>query len=399
MIIDSALAEQIYLQSYRLGIVNEDKAIVFYLSDVLEHRLSNLSEHFPENTLHAIAIKTCNHPGVLKHIVQSGFGLEAASLEEVKLAKEAGAENEIIVFDSPVKTREEIEYCHKQLPGILLNANSLEELKRYPTDFNGKLGLRINPLVQIDGPVIFNVSGNESKFGVGFNRRKEIVEACMRYPQITCLHLHIGSALKSYNANVLAVKKIAELADQINTKRTESSMPLIDTIDIGGGIDFEHQELSMEDFVAELSSIPNLLERYKLITEFGTYAHRDCSFVISDIEYVVDNGESSPSIAYLHVGADLFVRKVYSDLNISYPYSIIRKERDKDRSTKRYHIAGPLCFAGDILYQNLEIPELDEGDKFVLHATGANTWSMWSGHCGRTKTKFVFLSLAELELV
>ena len=49
----------------------------------------------------------------------------------VEMAIKAGATPNKIVFDSPVKRRSEIEKCNNELHGIILNVNSLEEVREY----------------------------------------------------------------------------------------------------------------------------------------------------------------------------------------------------------------------------------------------------------------------------
>ena len=137
--ISKSTAEKLYAAAKVKGLTSL-KADFVYSKEALDYRLSLLQDHFPQNTLHAIAIKTCSEPEVLKHIASKGFGLEAASIEEVKLAQIAGVPNNKIVFDSPVKTREEIKYCHELVKGALINVNCFEEIERYPVDFKGKLG-------------------------------------------------------------------------------------------------------------------------------------------------------------------------------------------------------------------------------------------------------------------
>ena len=393
MKITPEVAERIYLAESPKAENAGQKALIFYVKDVLNHRLNLLKTNFPEGTLHAVAIKTCDHPAVLEHIVSQGCGLEAASLEEVLLAKKAGAQNELIVFDSPVKTREEISHCHHHLPGLLVNANSLEELERYPEDFSGRLGLRINPLVKNEAQDLFNVSTATSKFGVPISERAAIVEACLRHTQITCLHLHIGSRISDFSANLQAVAKVVALANEINKRRAQSGIsPRIDVLDIGGGIDFdiENGPNTVEKFVYGLMQIDGI-DTYRLITEFGTFVHRDNSFVVSDIEYVIDKGQEVPATVFLHVGADLFVRKVYSSANLHYRYSIIRLNQRPLRESRTYSIVGPLCFAGDVLFEAISVLELQEGDKFVIHDIGANTLSMWSKHCNRQIPKMILV--------
>lgn len=371
-----------------------EKGALFYSSAVLNHQLELLTHSFPASTLHAIAIKTMNHPTVLKHIVQKGFGLEAASIEEVKLAQDAGIASQKLVFDSPVKTKAEILYCHENLPGMLLNVNCLEELSRYPMQFSGKMGLRINPLVSNAGGKFFNVSHSTSKFGIPISKRDAILEACLAHTQITCIHMHIGSNLQDFTANLKAVQKIKNLADEINTARKNAGITnLIDTIDIGGGILFEQSSthFKIQDFGKELGKIEGLFENYKLITEYGNFIHKHTCFAVSNIEYVIDNGQDVPQIAYLHLGADLFVRKVYSDLGIEYPIQALRKTESKSAYEEvTYNFVGPLCFSGDVLFENVKMNPLQEGDQLFIFNCGSNTLSMWSSHCSREKPPFIF---------
>ena len=192
MTIKPEFAEKIYRQAVKEGKIGGKNTVIIYVKECLHEKLHQLSSTFPDTVLHAIAVKTQAHPAVLKHIVSMGFGLEAASFGEVMLAKKAGAANECIVFDSPVKTREEIDTCHSEYPGITMNANSLQELERYPRDFSGKIGLRINPMHKSDAPGIFNLSRQSSKFGVPIKNHDEILKACLYYTQVTGLHIHIG---------------------------------------------------------------------------------------------------------------------------------------------------------------------------------------------------------------
>ena len=265
-------------------------------------------------------------------------------------------------------------------------------MDRYPAHFSGRLGLRINPLIESDTEDIFNVSTKTSKFGIPISRRTQIIQACMLRPEICGLHIHIGSAIKDFSFNIKAISLLVDLATEINALRTKSGISSrINVLDIGGGIHFEQapSHYTVANFTQELKKIANI-DQFQLVTEYGAFVHKHCSFVLSNIEYVVETDPRLPANVFLHVGADLFLRKVYSSLNISYPYSIIHQVKG-EKPEKLYNIVGPLCFAGDILYENLSLPQLQEGDYFIIHDTGANTNSMWSKHCSREVPGFVMV--------
>jgi len=390
---------KIYWAASKAGLFNaeEEKAIYFYDFDCLKSRLDILKNTFPRDVLHAIAIKTHSTPEVLKKIVASGMGLEAASMEEVKLALDAGISPDKLVFDSPVKTRTEIAYCHKELPGIYVNANSLAELSRYPKDFNGRLGLRINPLVSSDAPSIFDVAQKKSKFGVPISESAAIESACLKYP-IEGLHLHIGSGIKDFSGNIEAIGRVARLAKKINRMRPQKPLSFLD---IGGGIDFEAASgspFSVESFVSILqSAYPEIFQDFQVITEYGKFVHKNNAFAVSKIEYVnqpFNDGETGT--AFIHLGADLFLRKVYAQLNIQYPYSVHYQTNKEKQIPQKYNIAGPLCFAGDFLYHDLHLQPLHEGDLFFIYQVGANTLSMWSRHCSRKEPIFIGVQSSKL---
>jgi diaminopimelate decarboxylase len=46
-------------------------------------------------------------------------------------------------------------------------------------------------------------------------------------------------------------------------------------------------------------------------------------------------------------------------------------------------LAGPLCFAGDVVAREISLPAVDVGDWIVIRDVGAYTLSMWSRHCSR----------------
>ena len=157
----------------------EDTALLIADVRVLIERLDLLTQAFPTGTQHAVAIKTNPHKQILAAILAHGFDLEAASIEEVELAFDAGAKPQNIVFDSPVKTRTEIERC-SSYTGMQVNANMLCELQRYPAKPECQLGLRINPGIDTGAPEMFAVSTDESKFGIPLAAESEPQQSVMR---------------------------------------------------------------------------------------------------------------------------------------------------------------------------------------------------------------------------
>lgn len=91
-----------------------------------QHKLAELSEAFPHPALNALAVKTNPLIKMLRMAADKGFGAECASAGELAIAKKAGFPAERIVFDSPVKTEQEISYALDEK--IHINADNAQEL-------------------------------------------------------------------------------------------------------------------------------------------------------------------------------------------------------------------------------------------------------------------------------
>jgi len=388
--------ERVYQWASQKGLMQaSDTAVVFYDFDILDNRLDYLRQHFPENTLHAVAIKSNPLGAVLAHIGERGFGLESASWEETVLAQRAGVSSERIVFDSPVKTQWEIDWCIANLPDLHLNANSLTELDRLPAKSDLRVGLRINPLVDPGSPDEYNVSTAVSKFGVPITHWADIVEAAVRYPFIQGLHLHIGSEMSRLDAHAGAVRKVLDLAKAIMEARAKENIDApISFIDVGGGFPARYAEGAQPDLSEYLAFLrkqaPELFTDYKIITEFGRFVQAHTAWMVSDVEYVLQPGPEQPDVPIIHCGADLLLREIYQPSGPEHQLAVLDTAGQlKSANTWPVHLAGPLCFAGDYLARGTALPRMETGDKVVVADIGANSFSMWSRHCSRVFPKVI----------
>jgi len=369
----------------------EDTSLLIVDVQVLTNRLDLLRQAFPEGTRHAVAIKTNPHKQILKTILAHGFELEAASIEEVELALDAGAEPQQIVFDSPVKTRAEILQC-AAYTGMQVNANMLSELQRYPDNLSCQLGLRINPGIDTGAPEMYAVSTDESKFGVPLVAQAEILAASLIHP-ITALHMHSGSQMGDLTVQLQAIQRLFKLATAIDSHRTEHSINWrINTINIGGGLPAENEPAQpvMCNYAAQVAKLAVAYPGYQLRTEFGQWTHRAAGYALTKVEYV---GEGPANNVFVHLGADLFTRHVYAPAAPLVVKVLNGDGTEKNGPDNIYSIAGPLCFAGDYLARNIELPSISEGDWLLISDVGANTYGLWSRHCSRSIPKVLGIDL------
>lgn len=403
----------------RKGLVDEnDTAIQFYDLDFMQHRIEILKNVFPENTLHAVAVKAMPLPSVLRKLAMMGTGLEVASFPELLLAMNSGAEPGKIVFDSPVKTRQEIEFAIKN--GIHFNTDSLFELERVAEiskniPVRGVCGLRINPQAGMGKIEILSVAGDYSKFGIPIKiYRDGIISAYLEHEWLTGIHVHVGSQGCELPLLLKGIKTVYGLAIEINQQLALHQRPnRIRFFDIGGGLPIAYHPQdsppTMEDYARTLiAEMPGLFDgTFRLITEFGRWTHANAGFTISRIEYVKphfvntfknnpDKSSAQPHILpeatlMLHVGADLLIRECYLPHQWSHEISLADKSgkiKTGDAACK-YTLAGPLCFQGDVISRNVLLPHAEVGDFIIIHDTGAYTLSMWSRYNSRQMPKVI----------
>jgi len=213
------------------GLIREDDTLVmFHDLSFLQERIHHLSSVFPSHTLHAVAMKANPLKRILEFIRLLGAGAEVASLAELKMALKAGYPAKKIVFDSPVKTWQELEFA--LTTGVHINIDSLAELERVAAlkqriVSGSTIGIRINPQVGVGTIAESSVAGEYSKFGVPVTtKRKELGDAFLTYPWLTGVHLHVGSQGCSMELLLSGIGVLYNFVSEINEKRTATGHEL-----------------------------------------------------------------------------------------------------------------------------------------------------------------------------
>jgi len=379
---------------------DDDTSVIFYDLPYLRERITNLKDVFPPTTLHAVAVKANPLINVLKEINDLTVGLEVASNPELFLAEKVGFSANRIVFDSPAKTHKEIEYALKQ--GVHLNADSLEELDRIvqilgSMKSTSAIGVRVNPQVGAGSIKSTSVADSISKFGIPMNENYErLKEYFLKYPWLKGIHVHIGSQGCPVPLLIQGIRKVLDFALDVNLcLAKESNDRRVDVFDIGGGLPISYFEdkpaVTMEEYLQLLKdNLPELFTgEFRIITEFGRYIHANAGWAASRVEYV--KREADYNIIMTHLGADFLLRKCYNPNDWHHQITVVDRtgQLKKGKDKNRYIVAGPLCFAGDVIATDLELPEVESGDYILIHDVGAYTLSMWSRYNSRQMPKVI----------
>lgn len=362
-------------------------AVLFHDLKRLRARLETLQRLFPPNTLHALAIKANPLVNVLREAVTIGAGLEAASLEEIWLAGAAGCPPQRIVFDSPAKTLEELREA--LVLGVCINADNPAELERIDAllrevSTTSRIGLRVNPLVGEGSIGITSVGGRRSKFGVPIDDGESVLALYGRYPWLNGIHVHVGSQGVPLEHLVAAARTALDLSRRIR----ERTGRIIEFLDLGGGLPARYVASATPPTPHELvdglaRQVPELFKfEGTIITEFGRAVQASCGWAVTRVEYV--KPVNGVDCAVLHLGADFLMRPVYRPTDWPHEFFVLDANGEpKSGPTQTFKLAGPLCFAGDIIAEAVSLPAIEPGDLVVVADAGAYTLSLWSRHCNR----------------
>ena len=174
---------------------------------------------------------------------------------EVKHAIALGFEPKNIVYDSPVKTRTNLEIALKT--GIYVNLDNVDEIKkvddllkgsckgnfslpvfhflwwiimRLDVDFAGRIGVRVNPVVGGGKVAILSTAGKTSKFGLLMVDEFEakILELYKNYPFLHGLHMHVGSMGMDLSQIIQGAKQLIDLAAKINEQAGKKQITVLD---------------------------------------------------------------------------------------------------------------------------------------------------------------------------
>ncbi|MFJ3722639.1 diaminopimelate decarboxylase [Streptomyces sp. NPDC090045] len=338
--------------------------------------------------LHAFAVKAAPLVPVLRLLADAGLGCEVASPGELALARAAGVPAGRTVLDSPAKTVAELREALAL--GIAVNADNPQELARLdalvaqaPT--TAPIGLRINPQTGAGAIDALSTATATSKFGIALRdpgAREWLVRAYLDRPWLTRLHVHSGSQGVPLALIAEGVRDLHALAEEINAAAGRRQ---VDTLDIGGGlpVNFASDEETprFAAYVAALrEAAPALFSgAYGLVTEFGRSLLAKHGLVLARVEYTKTTG--SRPIALTHAGVQLATRTAYAPA--AWPVRILpydAKGDPKSGDPVAQDVAGPACFAGDLLATARELPLLAPGDLIGVPDTGAYFFTAHYGY-------------------
>ena len=246
--------------------------VYLYDERTILDQMKELQNHFPQIEF-LYSIKCNSNPYILKSVFSHQFGADAASAEEVDLARNAGLPSGRIYYSAPGKSIRDLEHT---IGRTMIIADSLNEIEKIQSIAESqqkvvRIGIRIHPNVSFDGN-----EAAPSKFGIDENQAFEFIHSnSCRHIKIVGIHVHLKSQI--LNAELIAAyyQRIFQLA-----KRFAQVLGDLEYINLGSGMGVPYAPNDTEldlGFLgkAAQNSIDAFRSEYpntKLLIEVGRFA-------------------------------------------------------------------------------------------------------------------------------
>jgi len=383
-------------------IYDEEKII----NTIRKYKEHFTSSRFETKILYSSKAFLCG--ALVKILYEEGFCLHVVSGGELYCAKANGFPTQNIYFHGNNKSDEEIALALEfQVGGIILDSErecsrvvELAEALRRDID----VMIRVDPGIEAPTHKYKMTSGSDSKFGTSIKEFETILSMIhninsSKHARFKGFHAHIGSQI--FEMPVF-ITEIAVLMDFI--EKIEGSARIeVDALDLGGGFAALYTEeddpMPTEDVCraiiakCETEVMQRKLHLKTLLIEPGRSVIAEAGYTLyragflkktANKNYVFVDGGMSDNIR-----PALYQAKYRCD-NIS---------RLGLPKTQRMTIAGKCSESGDVLIEEIMMPETETGDLMLMYTTGAYGYSMASNYNKIGRPPVVFVNNGKATLV
>lgn len=379
-----AFKNEVIRAAVRAGLLSDDQLIASFVDrGAVARTVESLIAAFPENFRHTFAAKANSMRNALELVKLAGIGCEVSSPGELEQAIRVGFSSDQIVYDAPAKTQSIIDLVIGNSIG--LNVDNFQEFDRVAAAMRehssaSRIGFRINPQVGAGKIGAMSTATSSSKFGVALDdagNRQRLIDCYRSNPWLTSMHTHIGSQGCSLELMTAGIAKVVGLVEEINATIGRQQIVVID---IGGGLPVNFNSAEVTPTFAEYAAalrdkVPSLFDAdFTVKTEFGRSIFAKSGFIAARVEYTKNSG--GRQIAITHAGAQIAARTAFMpDLWAIRIGVYDANGSPKTGETVIQDVAGPCCFAGDVIAHARALPLIEPGDIVVLHDTGAYYFS------------------------
>ena len=328
-------------------------------------KLTDALEKYWNNYIVGYSYKTNALPWIIKHFDSLGCFAETVSEDEYNLAKLINVENNRIIYNGPIKTKDT--FIDAIDNGCIVNIDSQREIEWVSELPNSsrKIGIRVNFDIEKMCPGQSQCTDEGGRFGFCYENgefRKAINALNRKNVKIVGLHLHTSS--KSRDLDIY--RAIAEVACSI---QKEFKLEL-EYVDVGGGFfgglptkpQFDEYISLMADILSDCFD----KEKTKLIIEPGMAV---VGAPISYVTTVIDVKDTEFNRFVVTDGTRTSIDPLMTKRSYFHSFEV---EGPRDKYSKQV-ICGYTCMEHDRLFEEIDGVALQPGDRILYDKVGAYT--------------------------
>ncbi|OLA77859.1 MAG: diaminopimelate decarboxylase [Candidatus Melainabacteria bacterium 35_41] len=335
------------------------------------------------------------------------FGFDVVSSGEIYTVYKAGVDMSKVLFNGNNKSFDELTLAIELGVGRISVDNffELSLLNEIAKSHNKVVDilLRITPGIECHTHEYIQTGHLDSKFGFDLTQIDDAVELILNdYTNLKLhgLHAHIGSQIFEtliYGDEIeILVKELVRLDEKFNITLNE--------INVGGGLGVKYTNSDVPPSTYEIADI--IIKRLKeCIEKYGieppTLFLEPGRSIISTAGVTLYTLGSSKQVPkgkkYFAVDGGMADNARPSMYRAEYLAQVANKPDYELAQTVT--IAGRFCESGDILINNITLPELEEGDILCVYNTGAYNYSMASNYNRVQKPAMVLVNNSQSDII
>ena len=361
-----------------LAVVQEfDNPVYVYNASTIEAQYKRLEKSFKgvKQVKFNYAVKALSNISVLQLLSNLGCGMDTVSIQEVRLALEAGVQPQDIIYTPNGVSLKELEKAREL--GVQINIDNLSILEQFGTLYpKTPVCIRINPHVMAGGNTNISVGHIDSKFGISIHQLPHIQRIVENTGMnINGVHMHTGSDILDIDVFLYASEILFETATHFKN---------LEFIDFGSGFKVPYKAGDIETNVEEMGE--KLTKRFnEFCKTYGkelTLAFEPGKFLVSEagkflVKVNVVKQTTSTVFAQVDSGFNHLIRPML--YNAQHHIENISNPNGRERF---YSVVGYICET-DTFANNRRIAEITEGDILAFHNAGAYCFSMASNYNSR----------------
>jgi diaminopimelate decarboxylase len=330
------------------------------------------------------ACKALTNVNILRFFRNLGAGLDAVSIQEVRLSLLAGFDPKDILYTPNCVSLDEIDEAVTL--GVRVNIDNISILEQFGIKYGSSVPIciRINPHIMAGANNKISTGHIDSKFGISIYQMphvERIIET--NKMKVEGLHMHTGSDILDIEVFLKGVEILLE---------TARNFPDLDYVDIGSGFKVAyHPDDIYTDVDAFGKSLSKQFNRFcreygkelTLIFEPGKFLVSEAGYFIARVNVVKQT--LATVFAGLDTGLNHLIRPMFYDA-----YHQIINISKINGTTRIYTVVGYICET-DTFGWNRKITEISEGDYLCFMNAGAYCFTMASNYNSRYKPAEVMI--------